>query len=570
MGICVGKDEPEETKPELTEDEKNALCHATKERRAQQRLIENMVHEEFNRDIESVYHTKKTEVLGSGLCGIVRVCHHRHTKIQYALKTLDKKKVKDATNLNNLKNEIRIMASLGHPNIVRLHEYFESPDKIYLVMELCNGGELIEHLNRQHLRKYPERTSCKLVRSVIGAVRYCHDHNIVHRDLKLENFLFENKNSDAELKLIDFGLSQHFQLSEVLHAPVGTPYYVAPEVLGGAYDSKCDIWAVGVIAYMLLSGSPPFDGESGAEIFKAIQEGKLVFNKYFNPVSAAGKDFITKCLTRNVTDRPTAQELQRHEWFHILQNEHQEPISAEIIQRLQSFEKKSALSRLCMEVVAHTLTAEQIKSLRKEFSKLDLQKSGEISQEELIKVVRKGSGITATGDIDHIFESARTGWEHTGNINYHEFVAATISINSVKEENIKLAFEMMSNRNGYITVADIKDLLGKDATREEVEKMMLEVNLLPSSQITYKEFECIMRDKPPFAKVSDVKHGHSASDTAPLLPPSPPPSFMSLGRACRPIGTKSPNGSVKSDGGSSPPRSVLSDREDMSTVSSTI
>jgi len=494
MGICYSKDDSDESKPELTEEEKSVLSHATKERRAQQRLIENMVHEEFNRDIESVYHTKKTEVLGSGLCGIVRVCIHKQTKIQYALKTLDKTKVKDATNLNSLKNEIRIMALLGHPNIVRLHEYFESPDKIYLVMELCGGGELLEHLNRQHLHKYPEKTACKLVRSVLGAIRYCHEHNIVHRDLKLENFLFENRNSDAELKLIDFGLSQHFQPTEVLRTPVGTPYYVAPEVLSGAYDSKCDIWSIGVIAYMLLSGSPPFHGATDADTLRAVQEGNLTFNQYFNPVSAAAKDFIVKCLNRNVSERPNAEPLQKHEWFTILQSDIVEPMSSEIIDRLRGFDKKSAFSRLCMEVVAHTLTTEQIKTLRKEFTKLDVQHAGEISYDDLRAVLKKQGGVDE--DIDNIFREARTGWEHTGKINYHEFVAATISINAVKGENLKLAFEMMSHRKGYITSADIQDLLGKDATQEEVEKMMLEVKFSPSSQISYKDFEKIMREVP--------------------------------------------------------------------------
>ena len=201
------------------------------------------------------------------------------------------------------------MASLGHPNIVKLHEYFESSEKIFLVIKLCSGGELLELLNRQHLHKYPERTACKFVQSILGAIRYCHDHNIVHRDLKLENFLFENKKPDAELKLIDFGLSQHFQASEKLSDQVGTPYYVAPEVLTGAYDSKCDVWAIGVIAYTLLSGSPPFNGKSDKEIFKALLENSLVFNQYFNPVSVAGKDFISKCLTRDVALRPSAQEL---------------------------------------------------------------------------------------------------------------------------------------------------------------------------------------------------------------------------------------------------------------------
>ena len=128
----------------------------------------------------------------------------------------------------------------------------------------------------------------------------------------------------------------------------------------------------------------------------------------------------------------------------------------------------------------------QIKNLRKEFTKLDVHQSGEISYDDL-KMVLKSSGTFKDEELDNIFINARRGWEHTGNINYHEFIAATISITAIKDENLKLAFEMMSNRNGYITAADIQDLLGKDATFAEVEKMLLEIGLSPSTQISYAD-----------------------------------------------------------------------------------
>lgn len=486
------ENENDEKKPVLSVSEKNALSNATKERRSNQRLLENMVHEEFDRDIDTVYHTKKTDILGSGLCGIVRICIHRQTKIKYALKTLDKKKVKDE-NLDKLKNEIRIMASLGHPNIVRLHECFENPDKIYLVMEVCTGGELLDRLHRQAEKRYTEKDACKLVHTMLGSIRYCHEHQIVHRDLKLENFLFESKLPDAELKLIDFGLSQHFKPAEVLSTPVGTPYYVAPEVLGGAYDAKCDVWAIGVIAYMLVSGSPPFYGTSDAETLRAVQEGVVLFNqKHFRGVNDSAKNFISECLTKNPLDRPSAEEALRHEWFKTLAD-NKEPVSLNIIDRLRGFEKKSALHRLCMEVVAHSMTTEQIRNLRKEFKTLDTEGSGEISYEALKQVMRNFSTITDE-DVDLIFKNARSGWEHTGRINYHEFIAATISLSEINEENMKLAFEKMSNRNGFITFDDIHDLLGKDATNQDVEDMLLELGLSRDSHISYQQFENIMRE----------------------------------------------------------------------------
>ena len=206
--------------------------------------------------INDFYDISWNQVLGTGASGSVRKCIHRATGVVYALKTLDKKLVK-VDKLETLRQEIRIMAQLDHPNILRLHEYFENQESIFLVLELCTGGELLDRLQRQAEHHYTERTACELVHTMLSAVRYCHEHNIVHRDLKLENFLFESMSPDAELKLIDFGLSQHFEPFEVLHNPVGTAYYVAPEVLEKCYDAKCDVWSIGVIAYMLLSGTPP-------------------------------------------------------------------------------------------------------------------------------------------------------------------------------------------------------------------------------------------------------------------------------------------------------------------------
>jgi serine/threonine protein kinase len=201
--------------------------------RSKQRLSQNIVTENFDKDIRDYYDIDKQTVLGSGISGSVRICVHLATGNQYALKSLTKKKVK-AEKLLRLKEEIQFMADLDHPNILRLNEYFETNDVIYLVLDLCRGGELLDRLHEQKGHHYSERIACKYVHTMLSAISYCHAHNIVHRDLKLENFLFENDTSDSELKLIgallnikpiivfkvsltDFGLSHYFAPQEVLH-----------------------------------------------------------------------------------------------------------------------------------------------------------------------------------------------------------------------------------------------------------------------------------------------------------------------------------------------------------------
>ena len=224
------------------------------------------------------------------------------------------------------------------------------------------------------------------------------------------------------------------------------------------------------------------NGDDDVGTLRAVREGKFVFHPHlFNPVSAAAKDFIVKCLTKNVMLRPTASEAQKHSWFRIL-HDHHEPVSLQVIERLRGFHNRSALSRLCMEVVAHTLCTDQIKELRKEFAKFDVNSSGEISFEHL-KLVLLEHGSFIEDDVRKIF--ADIDVEHTGRVHYHEFIAATVGRNEIKEENVKMAFEKMSNHHDFITASDIRDLLGKDSSAEEVEKMLTDLNFTPDTKINY-------------------------------------------------------------------------------------
>ena len=211
----------------------------------------------FGKPIEEVYDgVHSGDILGSGVSGLVRKVTHRATGIQYAVKCLDLGLLETEESLEQLRQEIFIMCQLDHPGVVRLEEVYESTSEIYLVQELCHGGELFDRLDDQPDYHYTEQQCARLVKQMLCAVRYIHTKEIIHRDLKLENFLFTTVEANAQLKMIDFGLSKHFKFGEVQHEAVGTPYTVAPEVIRGNYDERCDIWAIGVITYLLLSGEP--------------------------------------------------------------------------------------------------------------------------------------------------------------------------------------------------------------------------------------------------------------------------------------------------------------------------
>jgi len=161
-----------------------------------------------------------------------------------------------------------------------------------------------------------EKNVVKIILKVLLAIAHCHNRGITHRDLKPENILFDSMKPDAEIKLIDFGLSRKYDKEQKMHSILGTPYYVAPEVLKGEYDEKCDIWSIGAVTYLLLCGEPPFTGNSNNEIFKKIVNDHIRFNFLkWKDISNNAKDFMKICLNKNSNKRPSACEALKHPWF---------------------------------------------------------------------------------------------------------------------------------------------------------------------------------------------------------------------------------------------------------------
>ncbi|KAL1412736.1 Calcium/calmodulin-dependent protein kinase type I [Vanrija albida] len=262
------------------------------------------------------YKTGRT--LGSGTYAVVKECVHISTGKYYACKVLNKKFLTGREHM--VRNEINILkkVSAGHKNIVQLHDFFETSHNLYLVFDLCTGGELFDRICARG--SYYEKDAANLVRTIVSAVKYLHDQGIVHRDLKPENILFKSKAEDADLMLADFGLSkvldeEHFS---ILTTTCGTPGYMAPEIFRKAGHGKpVDIWAIGVITYFLLCGYTPFDRDSQYEEMQAICNGDYKFAppEYWAGVSETARDFVRACLTIDPTNRPTAAQLLQHKWL---------------------------------------------------------------------------------------------------------------------------------------------------------------------------------------------------------------------------------------------------------------
>ncbi|GER36410.1 calcium-dependent protein kinase [Striga asiatica] len=246
-----------------------------------------------------------TKSLGQGKFGSVVLCRSKVTGEEFACKILRKGE-------EIVHREVEIMQHLsGHPGVVTLKAVYEDVESFHLVMELCSGGRLLDQMAREG--QYSERKAACIIKEVMLAVRYCHEMGVVHRDIKPENILLT---ASGQMKLADFGLAVRILDGQSLSGIVGSPAYVAPEVLVGNYSEKVDIWSAGVLLHALLVGVLPFQGDSLETVFEAIKKVKLDFaGGVWESVSQPARDLLSKMLTRNTSARFTANEVLRHPWI---------------------------------------------------------------------------------------------------------------------------------------------------------------------------------------------------------------------------------------------------------------
>ncbi|KAL7536307.1 hypothetical protein ACHAXR_010970 [Thalassiosira sp. AJA248-18] len=271
--------------------------------------------------ITETYHILP-EVTGHGIAGQVRQCIHKKSSQLCAVKTISKSRIRRK---DRIKREISLLKEVRHPNIIQLYDVYEDEDAVHIVTEMCHGGELFDKIvEKQAVPSascFSEKDAARIIHSLLSSVSYLHSRDIIHRDIKPENILFTEKdNEQSPIKLIDFGLSirHNSRNCEPLTNTVGTAYYMAPEVLDGSYDRSCDLWSVGVIAYIMLSGRPPFSGGTDDVIYKKIRRGRYQMENsslWDQGVSEYGKDFIRCLLDMDPKRRWSADMALQHAWL---------------------------------------------------------------------------------------------------------------------------------------------------------------------------------------------------------------------------------------------------------------
>ena len=446
----------------------------------------------IHKSIREVYDYK--QVIGHGHYGTVRLATHRvRTTEEVAIKTVVKKKLTGEK--DRFEKEMDILASLDHPNIIKLYSVYEDEKAYHLVTEYCSGGELFASIvEKGH---YLESDAARLMSKVFLAVNNLHANNIVHRDLKPENFLFESTAPGAELKLIDFGLSnkfcEKFQYME-MHSMVGTPSYVAPEVIKGSYGRKCDVWSAGVIMYTMLSGCLPFTGSSTNEVLEKILRAEVSYSgEMWDKVSAAAKDLLRRLLIFDPKQRYSAEEALQHRWFqsspsHILK------VDPVILNSLRKYKAKTQFQSEAYWVIVKHINLVQIQSLKEAFLALDTEKNGFLSFEEVEEGLRRAGFNPAGHEIASIIRNADIIGD--GRINYTEFIAATLDFKAALDDEAMLnAFQLFDiDNSGFITAEDLKEALtssGRYFMDGQIAAILREAGT--SSGISFEEFQKIIR-----------------------------------------------------------------------------
>jgi len=270
-------------------------------------------------DITTIY--TLGDELGRGRFSVVNSAVHLKENAKYAVKVVENKSLADEENLEALETEIDILRKLDHPHIVALKEVVVCPKDTYIVMELLSGGELFNRIVEQG--RFSEPDAAELFAQILLAMEYLHSLNIVHRDVKPENILYVSQGS-TQIKLIDFGYAGVWAPDKELSGLCGTPDYVAPEVLswydeddnGTPYGKGSDLWSLGVLLYVILSGCSPFSAEEEEAILQLVAQAKYEFHESeWSTISEPAKDLIRKLLVVDPAQRMTMPQMLEHEWL---------------------------------------------------------------------------------------------------------------------------------------------------------------------------------------------------------------------------------------------------------------
>ncbi|XP_015063635.1 CDPK-related kinase 3 [Solanum pennellii] len=389
-----------------------------------------------------------------------------------AVKIISKTKMTTAVSIEDVRREVKILRALsGHKHLVKFHDACEDANNVYIAMELCEGGELLDRILSRG-GKYSEDDAKLIIVQILNVVAFCHLQGVVHRDLKPENFLFTSRDEDADMKLIDFGLSDFIRPDERLNDIVGSAYYVAPEVLHRSYSLEADIWSIGVITYILLCGSRPFWARTESGIFRSVLRSDPNFEDLPWPsVSPEAKDFVKRLLNKDYRKRMTAAQALTHPWLR--SESHPIPLDIFVYKLVKSYLHATPLKRAALKALSKALTEDELVYLRAQFMLLEPSQDGRVSIENF-RLALLGNATEAMRESRvHDILNAMTALSYK-KLDFEEFCAAAISTYQLEaleewEQIAAVAFQHFEQEgNRHVSVEELARELNVGPTAHSI------------------------------------------------------------------------------------------------------
>ena len=422
------------------------------------------------------------------------------------MKTLHKTKDFSDNEEQLLKNEVKALTSLDHPNIINIYSFYSNENSYSYITELCSHGDLYQEILNNGI--YNEKTTAYIMYQIFSAVNYYHKRKIINCGLSLDNILISEKRNDfPTIKISYFGTSIMAEKNVIENNKFDISFYTAPEVIQKKYNEKCDIWSCGVIMYLLLSARPPFGGETEEEINEKILLGKYdKISAPFNSLSKNCLNLLSKLLELNANKRLSAEEALNHPWFKENNSKlfycqlKDENIINSLLDNLKNYQNITILQKIALAYLIHNYPQmKDIINASKLFNKIDEDDDGIINKKELLEGLKLKFNLDAKEeDVDQIFKNIDLN--NNGYIDYEEFVTAAVNKRKFMNKNVlMLAFNFFDkNKSGEITFDEIQEIfkssaVDKSKIHKSLEKIMKEVDLNMDGNITFDEFVIIMK-----------------------------------------------------------------------------
>ncbi|CAG9317318.1 unnamed protein product [Blepharisma stoltei] len=388
---------------------------------------------------------------------------------------------------------IERLKMMDHPNIAKIYELIESPLYFYVISEWFSGGELLRKITNDSFLSDSVAIQCMI--DIFDGLNYLHKRGIIHANLKPESLFFESKAQDSRLKIADFDLSIHI-LGNTSKQSIHSIYFIAPEVLTGEFDEKCDLWSAGVILHIMLTGRLPFVGNTGEDVINSIKLGLDFDGPEWIQSPESARDLLKKLLVFNPNERISAEQALEHPWIksNIQNITSENPIYSDALNQLRKIRIKSKFEKCILSFIAsHILTAEDEKELSKLFQELDTNKDGKISKEELIEGYGRME-VDFNIDIDAIMKNCDTN--ENGTIEFSEFLATAINWNKmISKEMVEKVFKLYDiTGNGMLNLTELQYSMPM-VPKKELKKFIRLIDTNHDRVISYEEFVVFIKKR---------------------------------------------------------------------------